>query len=154
MPTLDMVIKKVEPFFALTIRTTVPNRTRLGEFGGEIKRKLEAADFPIRFPLPPNVPVINIFYGNEYLEENLDVEYCMPLDRSLATTIELDNGLTCAPREVPGMDMAACYVLKGSYDAVPITTHCCSAGSPNRATRSATKSATSTCATSCMVSRP
>lgn len=118
MPTLDVVIKKVEPFYALTVRATVATRSQLGELGGLIKQKMEDADFPIRFPLPPNIPVINIFYGNEYLEENIDVEYCMPINPGLATPVELGSGLTSTLREVPGMDMAACYVFKGSYAAV------------------------------------
>ncbi|MEP7292141.1 MAG: MerR family transcriptional regulator [Chloroflexota bacterium] len=118
MPTLDVVIKKVEPFYALTVRATVSTRFQMGDLGREIQRKLEAADFPIRFPLPPDIPLVNIFYGNEYLEENIDAEYCMPIDPSLAATFTLDNGLTYAPREVPGVEMAACYVFKGDYDAV------------------------------------
>lgn len=118
MPTLDVVIKKVEPFYALTVRAMVPTRFQMGDVGQSIDRALKSANFPIHVPLPPNIPVINIFYGNEYLEENIDAEYCMPIDPSLATTFTLDNGLIYAPREIPGMEMAACYVLKGDYEQV------------------------------------
>ena len=55
MPTLDVVIKKVEPLYALTVRAIVPTRFQMGDIGMEINRKLEAADFPLRLPLPANV---------------------------------------------------------------------------------------------------
>ncbi|MFN8563642.1 MAG: helix-turn-helix domain-containing protein [Anaerolineae bacterium] len=36
MPTLDVVIKKVEPFYALTVRAIVPTRFQMGDVGQSI----------------------------------------------------------------------------------------------------------------------
>lgn len=118
MPTLDVVIKKVEPFDALTVRTLVPARQNMGDMGWVIQRALDAAQFPVRYPQPTHVPWINIFYGSEFLEENIDVEYCFPIDPAIARPIPLETGQTFAPRNVSGMDAAACYLHRGDYESV------------------------------------
>lgn len=118
MPTLDVIIKKVDPFHALTVRTIVPARQNMGDMGWVIQRALDAANFPVRYPQPAHLPSVNIFYGSEFLEENIDVEYCLPLDPAITRAIPLETGQLFAPREVPGMEMAACFIFKGDYESV------------------------------------
>jgi DNA-binding transcriptional MerR regulator len=119
MPTLDVVIKKVEPFYAMSIRTIVPTLQNMGVLGPPIDRALRAAN--LLEPMPSSatpIPRINIFYGNEFREENIDVQYCFPVDAASALTLPLENGQLLEPREIPGMETAACYVFKGNYEAV------------------------------------
>lgn len=112
LPALQIVIKKIDPFPALTLRKVFPTQKDIDAVGHEI---LKAG---MQRLLPP-VPVpMGIAYAEEFRRTDLDYEFVLPIDSPHINPVPLETCGTLNPRQVAGMDTAATYMHQGDYDGL------------------------------------
>jgi DNA-binding transcriptional MerR regulator len=112
MPALQIVIKKIEPLRALTLRKFFPTQQDIDQTGHEILRavasgRLKAVALPM-----------GITYGDEFRRHDLDYEFVLPTESPTVSAVALESQGTLNPREVPGLDMTATYLHQGDYDGL------------------------------------
>jgi DNA-binding transcriptional MerR regulator len=112
MPALQIVVKKLDPFHALTLRNVFPSQKDIDQTGNEILNVVASGALKaIAVPL-------GIAYVDDFRRENLDYEFVLPVDASQTTSVPLESSGTLTLREIPRMDMAATYLHQGDYDAL------------------------------------
>jgi DNA-binding transcriptional MerR regulator/effector-binding domain-containing protein len=112
MPELQIVIKHLEPFNALTLRNVFPTQAAIDETGNAILRAMA------RGMLKDVALPMGIAYADEFTRHDLDYEFVLPVNESSMQAIPLDSSGTLIPREVQRMDMAATYLYQGDYDGL------------------------------------
>jgi len=112
MPALQIVIKKVEPFHALTLRKIFPTQPDVDQVGHDIQ-KAQMAGLIKNIMLP-----MGIAYVEEFTRTDLDYEFVLPYDSASIAAVPLENSGTLVPRLVDGIEMAATYMHQGDYDAL------------------------------------
>ena len=112
MPELQIVVKKIEPFSALTLRKVFPAQTDIDQIGHEIQKVV--ATGTLRSITTP----MGILYSDEFKREDQDYEFILPEDSAHIHEVALGNGDTLRPREVHGIEMAATYLHQGDYDTL------------------------------------
>jgi DNA-binding transcriptional MerR regulator len=112
MPALQIVIKKVEPFYALTLRNTFPTQHDIDHVGHAIQ-KAQMAGKVKQIMLP-----MGIAYVEDFRRTDMDYEFVLPYDSSATSDVPLESSGTLTPRLVDGIDMAATYMHQGDYDAL------------------------------------
>ncbi len=122
MQTVDIVIKRIEPFHALTLRhqrQTWEERRLIGEAMSDALSR----DFikPIggtqSNPLG-SFPLINIFYEEEFQGQYSDTEVVLKVEATHAPLVPLGEVGTFTLREIPAIETAATYMHKGDYDSL------------------------------------
>jgi DNA-binding transcriptional MerR regulator len=113
MQTVDIVIKRIEPMWALTIRTI--NRTRAER--EVVGKAIEVADHAGLFKWNGDSPV-SIYYEDEFHGDYDDSEYCIPVAANHTPEVMIENVGLFKLRELPAIESAATYLHKGDYDTL------------------------------------
>jgi DNA-binding transcriptional MerR regulator len=113
LQAVDIVVKRLEPFFAVTLRRTA--RTRQ-----EREAVREPIDAAIQQGLlkPSGAARVNIYYEEEFRGEYDDYEICIPVQPSHSPTVPLGDLGTFRLRELPAVAAAATYLNQGDYDTL------------------------------------
>jgi len=111
--TTDIVIKRIESFYALTLRGIVrPRRER------EVAGKAVNAAVKEGLIKPTSSPRVNIYYEEEFRGEYDDYERCIPVPSTHTSIVTLENGETFKLRELPAIEAVASYMHQGDYDTL------------------------------------
>jgi len=114
MQTVDIVIKRIEPFYALTTRRrTLATRAERMVVGLAI----EQADKEGRLKWNGASPV-EIFHEEEFRGDYNDSEISIPVDSSHVATVSLGDAGTLTLREIPAIEAAATYLHQGDYPSL------------------------------------
>ena len=108
---LDIVIKRIEPIHALTLRGHYPTRQDggVGAVGDAI---LEAGS---RGEIQITSAGINIFYEEEFHGDYFDREIALPVASTHTPLVSLGAEGTLRLRELPAIEAAATYIHEGDY---------------------------------------
>lgn len=113
MQTVDIVIKRIEPYYALTMRRTFVTRQER-EFVG---KAIEQADQQGRIKSNRSSPV-EILYEEEFHGDYSETELTIPVDPTHVPTVSLGEAGTFTLREVPAIEAAATYLHQGDYPSL------------------------------------
>jgi DNA-binding transcriptional MerR regulator len=113
LQTVDIVIKRIEPFYALTMRRKFLTRQEREVLG----KAIEQADKEGRIRWNRASPT-EIFYEEEFQGDYSDAEYTIPVDASHTPTVTLGDLGTFTLREVPAIEAAATYLHQGDYPSL------------------------------------
>ncbi len=122
MQTVDIVIKRIEPFHALTLRhqkQTWPERKAIGDAmsdaleRGHIKPIGGTAANPFG-----SSPLTNIFYEEEFQGEYADTEVVIAVEATHPPEVPLGEVGTFTLREIPVIEAAATYMHQGDYGSL------------------------------------
>lgn len=111
--TVEIVIKRIEPFHALTMRRTFLTRQER-EFVGQA---IEQADKAERIKWNKASPV-EILHEAEFHGDYTDTELTIPVEPNHKPTVSLGEAGTLTLREIPGIEAAATYLHKGDYPSL------------------------------------
>lgn len=122
MQTMDIVIKRIEPFYGLTLRhqrQTWQERKLIGEgMSDALSRGLIS---PIgSTPANPigSFPLTNIFYEEEFQGQYADTEVVITVEATHTPVVPLGDIGTFTLREIPTIEVAATYMHQGDYDSL------------------------------------
>jgi effector-binding domain-containing protein len=113
METVDIVIKRIEPFYALTLRRTVPTRKEREFVGQSIYRAIQEGRIKWNKAAP-----VEILYEEEFRGDYSDTEYTMPVDPNHTPTVSLGEAGAVTLREIPAIEAAATYLHQGDYPSL------------------------------------
>ncbi len=113
MQTVDIVIKSIEPFYALTMRRSFVTRQER-EFVG---KTIEQADMDGRIRWNKMSPV-EILYEDEFHGEYTDTELTIPVDPAHVSTVDLGEAGLFRLRQIPAIEAAATYLHQGDYPSL------------------------------------
>jgi DNA-binding transcriptional MerR regulator len=111
LPELQVAIKKLEPFYALTLRKIFPTQNEIDSAGHEIQAAVA------RGRLKAVATPMGIAYTEEFKREDLDYEFVLPIEYP-ADSVSLDSSGVLVPRQIAGLDMVASYMHFGDYDGL------------------------------------
>ncbi len=111
--TLDIVVKRIEPFSALTLRRTFRSRQEREVVGRSIESAVKRGDIGWTGGAP-----VSIFYEDEFRGDYLDTETAAPVDPTHTPSVSLGDVGTLTLREVPAIETAAVYMHQGDYDTL------------------------------------
>jgi DNA-binding transcriptional MerR regulator len=114
LQTLDIVIKRIEPFFALTMRRTDLTREIRLVVGKTIEREDKAGNIQWNGASP-----MEILYEDEFHGDYSEAEFIVPVDASHTPTVSLGEVGTLTLREIPAIESAATFMHEGDYDTLP-----------------------------------
>lgn len=112
--TLDIVIKQIEPFHALTLRRNI----RASEERTIIRDALQKAVREGAIQWKANATPVSIFYEDEFHGDYQDTEFVVAVDPEHTPTVSLGEVGTLTLREIPSIEAAATYLHQGSYDTL------------------------------------
>lgn len=119
MQTVDIVVKRIEPYFALTLRRnyqTTQEREILSRAIKEVAdRGLIKSIGQTAANLIGSASPINIFYEDEFQGEYTDTEAVITVDMAHTPIVSLGDIGTFTLREIPAIDAAATYMHQGDY---------------------------------------
>lgn len=115
LQSVDILIKRIEPFHALTLRRSA--RTR--EERAVVHDPLGAAVQQGRIR-PSGLPAlaVNIYFEEEFQGDYEDYEICIPVAATHAPAIALGELGVLTLREIPAIASAATYLHRGDYDSL------------------------------------
>jgi DNA-binding transcriptional MerR regulator len=113
MQSVDIVIKRIEPFFALTLRRIAHNRQERHVVAAPIAVAIEQGLIK-----PSGAPRFNIFYEEEFHGEYDDYEIGIPVPPTHSPQVPLAGVGTLQRRELPAIEAAATYLHQGDYDTL------------------------------------
>ena len=111
--TMDIVIKRIEPFYALTLRRIARTRAEREVFGNAIQAAVKQGLIQ-----PTDSPRVNIYYEEEFRGEYDDYEKCIPVPSTHTPSVVVENAGTFELRELPAIEAAATYMHQGDYDTL------------------------------------
>ena len=112
MPELQVVVKKVEPLRAFTLRRVFPTQHDIDNTGHEILKAI--ANGALKSVAVP----MGITFGDEFRRHDLDYEFVLPVDSDQLHEVPLESRGMLTLREVSGLEMAATYLHQGDYDGL------------------------------------
>jgi len=107
MPDYKIVIKKVEPQLIASMRGILPAYGEVGQFYGEIFKHMAK-----KLIFKPSGPTILICHDTEYKDKDVDVEVCVPIKKSIASSDKVKV------YELPGLEEAASTIYQGPYEGI------------------------------------
>ena len=113
MRSVDIVIKHIDPFYALTLRRIAHNRQERQVVG-----EPTAAAIQQGLIKPSGAPRFNIFYEEEFHGEYDDYEAGIPVAATHSPQVLLPGVGTLQLRELPAIEAAATYLHQGDYDTL------------------------------------
>ncbi len=113
LETVDIVIKQIEPFHAMTIRRTFESAKEAQEAGAALEQAV--AEGVIKWS--GGAPV-TIFNETEFRGEYADPEYTLPVDSKHVPAVIPSPYGTLTLRELPAIDSAATYLHQGDYPSL------------------------------------
>lgn len=111
--TLDIVVKRIEPFFALTLRRTFQSRQEREVVARGIEAAIQRGDIVWTGGVPTAM-----FYEDEFRGEYVDTEMVVPVESTHPAVVSLGEAGTLTLREVPAIETAAVYLHQGDYDSL------------------------------------
>jgi DNA-binding transcriptional MerR regulator/effector-binding domain-containing protein len=111
--TMDIVIKRIEPFYALTLRRIARTRAEREVFGNGIQAAVKQGLIQ-----PTDSPRVNIYYEEEFRGEYDDYEMCIPVPPTHTPSVVVENAGTFELRELPAIEAVATYMHQGDYDTL------------------------------------
>ncbi len=111
--SLEIVIKKIEPQWALTMRREFHSREEREVVGKAIEMAIRQGLIKWTGSAP-----INIFYEEEFRGDYTDTEGAIPVAADHAPTVSLGEAGTVTLRELPGIEAAATYLHQGDYPSL------------------------------------
>ena len=111
--TLDIVIKRIEPFSALTMRRIFHSRQEREVVARGIEEAIKRGDIAWTGGVPTA-----IFYEDEFRGDYLDTEMVVPVNPTHAPVVSLGDAGTFTLRELPAIETAAVYMHQGDYDTL------------------------------------
>jgi len=116
MQTLDIVLKRIEPFYALTFRHNFQTRVEREVVGKAIEKAIQQGLMQVISTTPP----VNIFYEDEFRGEYRDTEGVVPVEATHTPTVSIGEGgrFTFKLRQLPPIELAATYLHQGDYDTL------------------------------------
>jgi effector-binding domain-containing protein len=114
LQTVDILIKRLEPFHALTLRRSA--RTRAER---ELVREPIGTAVQQGLIQPSGIPALalNIYYEDEFRGDYEDYEICIPVSAAHPPSVAVGNLGVFTLREIPAAQ-AATYLHQGDYDAL------------------------------------
>jgi DNA-binding transcriptional MerR regulator len=109
MPEFDAVLKRVESQRALSIRDIAPTFAEMGDM------LCRAHDAIRRYNIRDVLPGVGIFYDPEFEEKQVDWQLGFPLTGPFQSDLDLGNGRKMTRTDIPGINMAASVIYRGSY---------------------------------------
>ena len=113
MQTIDIVIKRIEPFYGLTMRRDLHTRQEREVIGKAIEKAIQQGLIKWNGSAP-----VNIFYEEEFQGDYVDTEGVTPVDASHPPTVSLGDVGILTLRELPKIEMAATYMHQGDYPSL------------------------------------
>lgn len=115
--TLDIVLKQIEPFFALSYRHSFQTREERVVLGIAIEKAIQKGVIKTLFE---TLPPVNIFYEDEFRGDYTDTEILVPVESTHAPSVSIGDGgaFTLKLREMPPIELAASYLHQGDYDTL------------------------------------
>lgn len=110
---LDIVVKRIEPFTALTLRRTFHSR----EDREAIAHAIEAGIRGGQIAWTGGIPT-SIFYEDEFRGDYLDTEMVVPVSATHAPVVALGEDISFTLRKLPAIESAAVYLHEGDYDSL------------------------------------
>ena len=114
MRTMDIVIKRVEPFCALTMRRKFLTRQER-EFVGKAIERANVIEGRIKWN---KASPVEILYEEEFHGDYTDTELTIPVDPTHTPTVSLGEAGTFTLREIPAIEQAATYLHQGDYPSL------------------------------------
>ena len=111
MPDLDVVVKKIPPVRALTLRRTMKLEDMVS-FGLELEQALKLHNIKLAGP------GFEIHYTEEFKLDFEDVQFSLPIGDLQIDEMPLATFGTFTPKTVPALEMAATYIHHGSDQMV------------------------------------
>ena len=111
--TVDIVIKRIEPFPALTLRRVFQSRAEREVVASGIEAAIGRGNIAWNGGVPTS-----IFYEDEFRGEYLDTEMVVPVGSTHAPAVSLGEAGTLRLRELPAIARAAVYMHQGDYDSL------------------------------------
>jgi DNA-binding transcriptional MerR regulator len=113
LQTVDIVIKRVEPYYAMTIRTKFANDEEADAAAVELMEAITSGRIQWNGSAPTN-----IYYESEFQGDYSDCEYTIPVAASqVPTEIESRWG-AMSLRQLPAIEQAATYMHQGDYPSL------------------------------------
>jgi len=110
MPDQEIILKKIESQYVLSIREIVPTPNDVGMLLGESFGALMPAGIqPISAPF-------TIFHDDEFKPSAMDVEIAIPVINSIRNRLLMQGGQELTPQMLPVIENAACVIHKGAHD--------------------------------------
>jgi DNA-binding transcriptional MerR regulator len=97
--TMDIVIKRIESFYALTLRRIARTRAEREVFGNGVQAAIKQGLIQ-----PTGSPGVTIYYEEEFRGEYDDYEPCIPVPSTHTPSVTLENGETFKLRELPAIE--------------------------------------------------
>ena len=111
--TMDIVIKRIEPFYALTLRRIARTRAEREVFGNGVQAAVKQGLIQ-----PTGSPRVNIYYEEEFRGEYDDYEMCIPVPSTHTPSVVVENAGPFELRELPAIEAVATYMHQGDYDTL------------------------------------
>jgi len=111
--TLDIVVKRIEPFSALTLRRSFQSRQEREVIARGIEEGIRRGDIAWTGGVPTA-----IFYEDEFRGDYLDTEMVVPVSPTHPPSVPLGDAGTLTLRELPAVETAAVYLHQGDYDSL------------------------------------
>ncbi|MGE5141429.1 MAG: MerR family transcriptional regulator [Rudaea sp.] len=109
MPTVEVVLKEVEPVRVAGLRARIPTFADQGALWDQLGAYLA------RHGLSPVGPCLTVYYDSEFRERDVDVEVCEPLAGSAPDQDPVQI------HSLPGLRTAACILHHGGFEQVGAT---------------------------------
>ena len=103
MPNYDIVIKRVDPVLAATVRDVIPSYPEQGHLWDELE------SFLAHHKIKPQGSCFTIYYTDE---PDIDTEVCEPVSSSIPEDPKVNE------RQLPGVDTMATVVHKGPFISI------------------------------------
>jgi DNA-binding transcriptional MerR regulator len=113
MRSVDIVIKRIDPFYALTLRRIAHNRQERQVVAAPVAAAIEQGLIK-----PSGAARFNIFYEEEFHGEYDDYEAGIPVAATHSPQVLLPGVGTLQLRELPAIEAAATYLHQGDYDTL------------------------------------
>jgi effector-binding domain-containing protein len=113
LETVDIVIKRIEPFYALTGRRIIHTRQERQVIGMAIEKAIQQG------LIHQTGPSVNIFYEEEFRGEYFDTEGVIPVEADHTPTVDFGDLGVLTLRQIPAIEAAAVYMHEGDYDTLP-----------------------------------
>lgn len=111
--TVDIVIKRVEPFYAMTLRRAFRDNDERQEAAAAIEQAF--ADGRIKWN---GSAITHIYREEEFQGDYSDGEYAIPVDTTHTASVSDSRWGTFTLRELPAIEQAATYLHQGDYDTL------------------------------------
>jgi DNA-binding transcriptional MerR regulator len=113
LQTVDIVIKRVEPYYAMTIRTKFADDEDAEAAAAELMQAITSGRIQWNGSAPTN-----IYHETEFHGDYSDAEYTIPVAASQSPTAIDSKWGTMALCQLPAIEEAATYLHQGDYPSL------------------------------------